>query len=80
MKQECNVEIGPRIHRQICVEIGRIFLGSEAEIKAGELDLLSMQMGHSVDMAQSDYALDIYQECRAIYCSDTVGCLRHGGA
>lgn len=59
MKEECNVGIGPRIHQQICVEIGRVFLGSEAEIEAAELDLLAMQMGHSVHMARSNYALEI---------------------
>jgi hypothetical protein len=59
MERECNVAIGPRIHRQICVEIGRIYLGSEAEIEAEEVDLLSMQMGHLVHMARSNYALEI---------------------
>ena len=59
MKCECNIDIGPCIHRQICVEIGRIYLGSEAKIEAEELDLLSMQMGHSIHMARSNYALEI---------------------
>ncbi len=58
MKEECGAKIGPRIYRQICVEIGRVFLGSEAEIEAEKLDLLSSQMAHSVQTAQAHYALE----------------------
>jgi hypothetical protein len=49
--------MGPRSYRQVCVEIGRVFLGSEMEIE--ELDLLAAQMGHSIHMARSHYALEI---------------------
>jgi hypothetical protein len=56
---ECGVEIGPRSYRQICVEIGRVFLGSEVEMEAEELDLLAVQMGHSLQMARSHYASEV---------------------
>lgn len=58
LHKECKVNIGYRIYRQICVEIGRVFLGSEAEIEAEEQDLLALQMGHSLRMARSHYALE----------------------
>ena len=40
----------------MCIEIGRVFLGSEVEIEAEKLDLLAVQMGHSLQMAHSHYA------------------------
>jgi len=58
MRAECNANVGVRSYRQICVEIGRVFLGSEAEIEAEEHDLLALQMGHSLQMARVNYALE----------------------
>lgn len=59
LQTECGVAIGPRSYRQICVEIGRVYLGSEVEIEAEELDLLAVQMGHSLQMARSHYASEV---------------------
>jgi hypothetical protein len=56
---ECGVKIGPRSYRQICVKIGRVFLGSEAEVEIEELDLLAVKMGHSLHMARSHYASEV---------------------
>ena len=53
---ECNMDAGPRTYRQICVEIIRVFLGSEAEAKAEERDLMAAQMGHSLELGRSAYA------------------------
>ena len=58
MRGECEANVGVRSYRQICVEIGRVFLGSEAEIEAEECDFLALQMGHSLEMARSTYALE----------------------
>jgi hypothetical protein len=48
--------IGTREYRQICVEIGRVFVGSEFEIKEEEMDALASQAGHSIDMTRLRYA------------------------
>ena len=58
MRVECKANVGVCSYRQICVEIGRVFLGSEAEIEAEEHDLLAIQMGHSLQMARANYALE----------------------
>jgi hypothetical protein len=47
--------IGTQVYRQICVEIGRLLLGFEAEVDLGRDDVLAMQAGHSVQMAWSNY-------------------------
>ena len=59
MVNSCGVRIGAHGYRQLCVEIGRVFLGSEAEMKAEELDVLAAQMGHSAQMARSRYAIEV---------------------
>ena len=51
-------DIGAREYRQLCVEIGRIFLGSEFEVRLEEMDVLAMQSGHSVMMARQQYATE----------------------
>jgi len=56
---ECNMDAGPRTYRQICVEIGRVYLGSEAEIHAEERNLLANQMGHSPELRRSHYASEV---------------------
>ena len=58
MQVECKANVGVCSYRQICVEISRVFLGSEAEIEAEEHDLLAIQMGHSLQMARANYALE----------------------
>ena len=50
----CNVDGGIQIYRQLCVEIGRVFLGSEFEIFGDEL--LSAQRGHSLRVERGQYA------------------------
>jgi hypothetical protein len=54
----CNVEAGIKVYRQLCVEIGRTFLGSEFEI-VGE-ELLSAQRGHSLRVEQTQYAPEVH--------------------
>ena len=51
-----DAAIGTREYRQICVEIGRVFIGSEFEIKEEEMDVLASQAGHSIDMTRLRYA------------------------
>jgi hypothetical protein len=51
--------IGTQEYRQICVEIGRIFLGSECEIREEDMDTLASQAGHSVDMTRLRYAAEV---------------------
>lgn len=48
----CKVDAGIKVYRQLCVEIGRVFLGSEYEIVAEGLELLSAQRGHSLQVEQ----------------------------
>ncbi len=48
-----------RDYRQIHVELGRIFLGSEAELDDEQMDVLAEQAGHSASMAQLKYASEI---------------------
>ncbi|PPR05282.1 hypothetical protein CVT26_011477 [Gymnopilus dilepis] len=55
----CGASIGVQDYRQISIEIGRIFLGSEAEIEDEELDALAAQAGHSLFMARWKYAPEV---------------------
>ncbi|KJA17084.1 hypothetical protein HYPSUDRAFT_146917, partial [Hypholoma sublateritium FD-334 SS-4] len=55
----CNVKMNSRDYRQVHVEIGRIFLGSEAEIDEEQVDVLAEQAGHSSKMAQLNYASEV---------------------
>jgi hypothetical protein len=59
MSNYCEVEIGAHDYRQIAVEIGRVFLGSEDEVNRQDLDVLAMQSGHTASMAQRKYALEV---------------------
>lgn len=52
----CKVEMNSRDYRQIHVELGRIFLGSEAEVDEEQFDVLAAQAGHSAQMARIGYA------------------------
>jgi hypothetical protein len=51
--------IGTQEYRQICVEIGRVFLGSEFEIRQEDMDALASQAGHSIDMTRLRYAPEV---------------------
>ena len=55
----CKVKMNSRDYRQIHVELGRIFLGSEAEIDDEQMDILAEQAGHSASMAQLKYASEV---------------------
>jgi hypothetical protein len=54
----CGVAAGTRDYRQICVQMGRTFLGSEFEIKQEEMDALAQQAGHSITIARVKYATE----------------------
>jgi len=54
-----DTPIGTQEYRQICVEIGRVFLGSEFEIRDEDMDVLASQAGHSVDMTRLRYAAEV---------------------
>jgi hypothetical protein len=54
-----DVSIGTQQYRQICVEIGRVFLGSEFEIRQEDLDALATQAGHSIIMTRLRYAPEV---------------------
>ena len=54
----CGVAAGTRDYRQICVQMGRTFLGSEFEIQQEEMDTLAYQAGHSVTIARLRYATE----------------------
>ena len=51
--------IGTQEYRQICMEIGRVFLGSEFEIREEDMDALASQAGHSIDMTRLRYAPEV---------------------
>lgn len=55
----CGVGLGVHDYRQVSIEIGRVFLGSEAEIDDEELDTTAAQAGHSLNMARWKYAPEI---------------------
>ena len=57
----CGVAAGTREYRQICVQMGRTFLGSEFEIKQEEMDTLAQQAGHSITIARMKYATEVGQ-------------------
>ena len=54
-----GASIGTSDYRQICVEIGRVFLGSEFEIRQEDMDALASQAGHSIDMSRLRYAPEV---------------------
>jgi hypothetical protein len=54
-----DAPIGTQEYRQICVEIGRVFLGSEFEIRQEDMDVLASQAGHSIDMTRLRYAPEV---------------------
>jgi len=73
--------IGAQEYRQICVELGRVFIGSEYELRLEELDALASQAGHTINMAHFHYASekDHHPVCPVTFCFDMVRCLKHGG-
>ncbi len=60
LEKYCGVDAGIQVYRQLCVEIGRVFLGSEFEFEEGKLDLLAAQMGHTAQMARTHYANEVH--------------------
>ena len=54
-----DCSIGTHDYRQICVEIGRVFLGSEFEIRQEDLDALATQAGHTILMSRLRYASEV---------------------
>ena len=56
LKEYCKVDAGIRVYRQLCVEIGRTFIGSEYEIDEEESELLAAQRGHSLRVERAQYA------------------------
>lgn len=60
LEKYCGVDAGIQVYRQLCVEIGRVFLGSEFEFEEEKLDLLAAQMGHTSRIARTHYANEVY--------------------
>ena len=60
LHQYCEIKAGIQVYRQLCVEIGRTFLGSEFEIVQDQLELLSAQRGHSLRVEQAQYAPGVH--------------------
>ncbi|KIM35047.1 hypothetical protein M413DRAFT_79781, partial [Hebeloma cylindrosporum] len=54
----CDVAIGTKDYRQICVEMVRTFIGSEFEMKAEELDTFAAQANHTLGMTYLRYAAE----------------------
>ena len=50
--------VGIHDYRQIAIEIGWVFPGSEYEINMEQLDVLAVQVGHTLGMAQCKYAAE----------------------
>jgi len=49
--------IGSQKYRQMCVAIGRVFIGSEYQLRLEEgFDVLASQAGHGLNMARTGYA------------------------
>ncbi|MDX6296071.1 MAG: hypothetical protein QOH50_5401 [Kribbellaceae bacterium] len=59
LEEQVHERIGIHDYRQLAVEIGRVFLGSEMEIEHEELDVLAAQRGHSTEMARFKYASEV---------------------
>ena len=55
--QYCQVSnMGPQRYRQICVEIGRVYIGSENGME--RTNILDAQMCHSSSIANNEYAVE----------------------
>lgn len=55
----CDVTAGTKDYREMCVQMGRTFLGSEFEIKEDDLDALAAQAGHTITMSRLRYAPEV---------------------
>ena len=55
----CDVAVGTKEYRQICVQMNRTFLGSENEIKEEEMDALAAQASHSIIITRLRYAPEV---------------------
>lgn len=51
--------LGSQAYRQIAVEIGRIFIGSEAQVLDESDDIIADQAGHSARTAQIKYSINV---------------------
>ena len=52
--------IGTRTYRQICVEIGKVYIGSEYQLRVEqEFDVLAAQASHTVQVACKEYAAEV---------------------
>lgn len=58
MVKYCNFSGGLRDYRQIAVEIGRIFLGTEADVQEEGGDKIAAQTGHTLPVARAHYAVE----------------------
>ncbi|EDR11764.1 uncharacterized protein LACBIDRAFT_313486 [Laccaria bicolor S238N-H82] len=55
----CKVDTGVHDYRQIAVEIGRVFLGSEAVVDEEREDVIAEQAGHMAGTARVKYAAEV---------------------
>ena len=55
----CDVAAGTKDYREMVVQMGRTFLGSEFEIKEDDLDALAAQAGHTITMSRLRYAPEV---------------------
>ena len=60
LKEYCGIDAGIQVYRQLSVEIGRVFLGSESELEEEKWDLVASQMGHTARMARVHYANEVH--------------------
>ena len=52
--------IGPQEYCQICVEIGKVYIGSEYQLRVEqEFDVLAAQASHTVQVARKEYAGEV---------------------
>jgi hypothetical protein len=59
LEHYCKVKTGVHDYRQICVEIGRVFLGSEAVVDTEQEDIIAEQAGHKAGTARVNYAAEV---------------------
>lgn len=59
LRNYCSAEnMGVRDFRQICVEIGRVYIGSEVNMDLNRTNVLDAQMCHSSSIANNEYAVE----------------------
>ena len=55
----CKIDTGVHDYRQLAVEIGRVFIGSEAVVDEEREDVIAEQAGHKAGMARVKYAAEV---------------------